>query len=282
VQSVKVHAALVLVLFALTVQGSANPIAVPEPLSASTRGELIATLRGPTGPELYQALQQLALLGPEYTWLLEELARRDDLDPMLSGVALDGLSANGDSASVSVLLDVAADTARTEWARMRAIEALGKSRFRDVIPSLDEMADGTSSKAIRDRIESAILRIRQPGRFRKLFTYKEGYVRFGFLLDDLKRVEFRRSTLDDSPIVFSTEQVKQICDELQAGERVEPYTIGMISDDGAITFVLRDGSSARLSVGGELFLADGLVVRSPSLARYLGDALMQGAGEPPN
>lgn len=244
----------------------ANPVPGPptrQPLLSLD--ELMSAFDGDGDVGLAEAAAQAARLGPEYTWLLEDLVERHDLE-MVIGDLLAGLAYNGDSGSLSVLRAVVADTSRSHFARALAAESLADARDTEAIPLLEELAAKSQSEAMANSIRRAILRMGSPGHYRPLFVLADGLMRFGFLLDDIEAIEYTEP-LEDVRHSFEPSEFRTVCDLLQAGSAA---TIGTTRVPGRLAFRLKDGREESLSTDGRHFLgAEGGVVQSHSLGRYI-------------
>jgi len=242
--------------------------------------ELLSRLDGEPSFELTEALGQAARLGPEYTWLLADLAQREDLE-MFSYAPFSALARNGDTESLSVLRAIAADTARSDFARGRAAKALADARDRDAIPLLEEIAAGSSGEWLAKDMHRAIRRIESPGHYRPLFSLVEGLVSFGFLLDDIESVEYTE-IIPELRHSFDPSEFREICDLLQRGS---PVTVVSTRDTGKLAFVLKSGRQASLSTDGRAFIGvNGGDIDCPSLGAYIWSQLGRSydLGEPPN
>lgn len=262
-----------MVLLIPLAEARANPVEPHRPLSIRSRDSLMLNLKRGGGPEFADAVWQASILGPEYAWLLAELAQRDDLS-LLLGSVLDGLARNGDPESLAALRGVVADTTRPIYVRLDAIAALGRSGDRGSLPLLAAIeADGggeTSEAAV-----AAIDRIDSPWLYRDLITYERGFVRFGFLLDDIESIEYfdgraRRQC------AFASEEYRQVCDLLQGGRIARPL---MMSDAGRLVFRLRSGREMTLNIiGGHISGIPGVTISSLGLAEFIEERVAQTSG----
>jgi hypothetical protein len=244
----------------------ANPIpGPPTPQPLLSLEELLSSLEGDGDVGLAEAAAQAARLGPEYTWLLEDLVKRHDLE-MVIGDLFAGLAYNGDSGSLAVLRTVVADTSRSDFVRTLAAESLADARDAEAIPLLEELAATAHGEAMANSMRRVILRMESPGHYRPLFVQADGLVRFGFLLDDIEAIEYTEQ-LEDVRCSFEPSDFRNVCDLLQAGSAA---TIGTTGVPGRLVFRLKDGREQSLYTDGRYFLgAEGGVVQSYSLGRYI-------------
>ena len=237
------------VLLAGAPASQANPLADPPRLQPLlTEEELLSILAGEVSPKFADALAQAARLGPGGSWLLEELAQRDDLSMML-GTVFRGLADNGDPESLSVLRSVLADTTRSSHVRCQAAKAIADARDHGAIPLLNALAPQARRQGLGDSVDRALRRLESPGHYRKLIALADGLVRFGFLLGDIESISYSEITTSVEH-TFAQEDLREICDLLQTGSEVE---LGMMRDLGKLTFTLRSGARATLHTDGEHF-----------------------------
>jgi hypothetical protein len=201
--------------------------------------------------ELTDAIAQVARLGPEYTWLLADLAEREDLDGV-SFMIFDGLVSNGDLESLSVLRALVADTTRSDFVRGLAAEALTDARDRDAIPLLEDIAVRSDSELVARAVRGAIREIESPGRYRPLFGMMGGSVSFGFLLDDIESVRYSEPATSVE-LQFEASDFRHICDLLHMGQMVELEGGRSLDNRGKLMFTLRDATEGSLHTDGELF-----------------------------
>ena len=250
--SKRVFALLAVVVLSCAAVAAANPVpGPPRPQPLVSLDELLSRFEGEVNFEFTDAITQVARLGPEYTWLLVDLAEREDLEGV-SFMIFDGLVSNGDLESLSVLRAIVADTARSDFVRALAAEALTDARDHDAIPLLEEIAVGSHSERVARAMRRAIREIESPGRYRPLFGMFGESVRFGFLLDDIESVRYSDQATSVE-LQFETADFRHICDLLHAGQRVELEGGRSLDNRGTLTFTLGDGAEGSLRTDGELF-----------------------------
>lgn len=259
----------------------ANPLpGPPSVLPVRTLAELKSALEGPRDPGFANAVSQATALGPEYTWILAELAQRDDLDMMLD-LVFSGLAKNGDPESLAVLREVVADTARPPFVRCFAASALAKARDRDAVPLLQELVSLPQQGGLTVELKRAIRCLESPGSCRELLRFRGDVVRFGFLLDDIESIEYsqRRPAIEYS---FDPSEFRELCDLIQTGSKVIAHTY---RSSGKLLFRLKDGTEASFSTDGTVLGGvGGGMLSAPELGAFIREHLKRSRseGEPPN